>query len=414
MADRFYASYEDGYHPQPAQGRDHMAFGAVAQDQRSQGAQGRTYPEPMRDYAPADFDRHDYDPYDPKGEMEYDRFAHGGAYVPPHQGQPHMTPRIQPRITPRPEFSQPAPLRAQTPQRALDVATFDGPRAHVAQRGRAQTHAPNMAHGFGQNRMSKMVHWAGAACSAVFLIGAVFWAYELAVRDVRGIPVVRAAEGPLRIAPEIPGGKVSANQGLAVNAIAANGATEELPNEVILAPAPLVLAQEDISLAAPAALTELAQSLPEDMPISDEAAVEAALAMALAEGEDDTINAALDLALEPATKSITDAAQPAEIALQQAAFGVSEIDPMLIPVGTKMVQLGAFDDAQSARAQWDNLQIQFADLMQAKALVVQQAKSGGREFFRLRAHGFANEDETRRFCAALLAENASCIPVAQR
>ena len=42
------------------------------------------------------------------------------------------------------------------------------------------------------------------------------------------------------------------------------------------------------------------------------------------------------------------------------------------------------------------------------------AQSGGRTFFRLRAHGFADEDETRRFCAALLAENASCIAVTQR
>lgn len=407
MADRFYASYEDGYHPQPAQGRDHMPYGA--QDMRSHGAQGRRYPEPMRDFAPPDFDGQDYGRYDPTGEMDYERAMDQGAYVPPYQ-----VPRIQPRIAPRSEFSQPAPLRVQTPLRAPDAATFDGPRAYDAQRGRAPTSRATAAHGVGPDRMSKMVHWAGAACSVVFLIGAVFWAYELAVRDVRGIPVVRAAEVPLRIAPEIPGGTVSANQGLAVNAIAANGATEDLPNEVILAPAPLALAQEDISLAAPAALTELAESLPEDMPISDEAAVEAALAMALAEGEDDTINAALDLAMEPVTKSITDATQPAEIAVQEAAFGGSEIDPMLIPLGTKMVQLGAFDDVQAARTQWDSLQVQFADLMQAKALVVQQAKSGGREFFRLRAHGFANEDETRRFCAALLAENASCIPVAQR
>ena len=47
-------------------------------------------------------------------------------------------------------------------------------------------------------------------------------------------------------------------------------------------------------------------------------------------------------------------------------------------------------------------------------MVVQSAQSGGRTFYRLRAHGFAGEDDARRFCAALLAENAACIPVAQR
>jgi hypothetical protein len=31
-----------------------------------------------------------------------------------------------------------------------------------------------------------------------------------------------------------------------------------------------------------------------------------------------------------------------------------------------------------------------------------------------RAHGFASEDDSRRFCAAILAENGSCFPVDQR
>ena len=72
------------------------------------------------------------------------------------------------------------------------------------------------------------------------------------------------------------------------------------------------------------------------------------------------------------------------------------------------------NSAASARAAWADLQTRFAEVIGSKAMVVQQAKSGGRMFYRLRAHGFADEDETRRFCAALLAENASCIPVAQR
>jgi hypothetical protein len=52
--------------------------------------------------------------------------------------------------------------------------------------------------------------------------------------------------------------------------------------------------------------------------------------------------------------------------------------------------------------------------MAGKSMVVQPALSGGRTFYRLRALGFADEDEARRFCSALLAENATCIPVTQR
>jgi hypothetical protein len=130
-----------------------------------------------------------------------------------------------------------------------------------------------------------------------------------------------------------------------------------------------------------------------------------------------------EITSEPVSKSNTDAAEPVlmdEAALQEAALAMpvapptAEVDPATIAAGTKMVQLGAFDEDALARAEWANLQTRFADLIGTKALVVQQAKSGGRNFFRLRAHGFDTEDETRRFCAALLAENASCIPVAQR
>jgi hypothetical protein len=46
--------------------------------------------------------------------------------------------------------------------------------------------------------------------------------------------------------------------------------------------------------------------------------------------------------------------------------------------------------------------------------VIQSAESGGRTFYRLRAEGFADEDDARRFCAAITAEGPDCIPVAVR
>jgi hypothetical protein len=57
---------------------------------------------------------------------------------------------------------------------------------------------------------------------------------------------------------------------------------------------------------------------------------------------------------------------------------------------------------------------QFGDLMAGKSLVLQPAESGGRTFFRLRAHGFEDEDDARRFCVAFDAQGATCIPVPQR
>ena len=78
------------------------------------------------------------------------------------------------------------------------------------------------------------------------------------------------------------------------------------------------------------------------------------------------------------------------------------------------MQLGAFDDRDEARGTWAGLQARFGDLLASKSMVIEAAQSGGRTFYRLRAHGFAGEDDARRFCSALIAENAACILAQQR
>jgi hypothetical protein len=110
------------------------------------------------------------------------------------------------------------------------------------------------------------------------------------------------------------------------------------------------------------------------------------------------------------------AAAPAETAAAEAGAPAApaEMDPASIAAGTRLVQFGAFDTADEARAEWARLQVRFGDLMADKAMVVQSAESGGRTFFRLRAHGYEDEADARRFCAAFVAEEAACIPVAHR
>jgi hypothetical protein len=46
--------------------------------------------------------------------------------------------------------------------------------------------------------------------------------------------------------------------------------------------------------------------------------------------------------------------------------------------------------------------------------VIQRATSGGRVFFRLRAHGFDDVADARRFCATFVAQKVDCIPVVTR
>ena len=92
----------------------------------------------------------------------------------------------------------------------------------------------------------------------------------------------------------------------------------------------------------------------------------------------------------------------------------NDLDPATIPAGTRLAQLGAYETPKLARTQFADLQLSLGELMAGKDMVVQAAQSGGRTFYRLRAHGFANDEDVRRFCAALMAEETDCIPVAQR
>ncbi|NBE08500.1 SPOR domain-containing protein [Paragemmobacter ruber] len=314
--------------------------------------------------------------------------------------------------------------------------------------------------GAGHARLTQITHLAGAVCSVALVVGLAFWGYRLAVRDVNGVPVIKAMAGPMRIAPENPGGEVADHQGLAVNTVAALGTAAPPPDRLVLAPRPVDLAPEDSAgltpldaAASPQAAdgaSDLATAPLTTAPLADDAlaqpqddvaatdtlgpdpdAVAMALAEALAEPITDPIpaetatadNATGSATLRPRPRPSSISANVAAsadlgVTLTDAApvsaTGVAEVDPASIPAGTRLVQLGAFDTPEQARAEWTKLSNQFADAMAGKALVVQAAESGGRSFYRLRAHGFADESSARGFCTTLLEQNASCIPVEQR
>jgi hypothetical protein len=91
-----------------------------------------------------------------------------------------------------------------------------------------------------------------------------------------------------------------------------------------------------------------------------------------------------------------------------------DVDPATLPAGTRMAQLGAYESAEVARAEWDRIHAKFSDYLEGKQRVIQRAQSGGRTFYRLRAVGFDGLSDARRFCSALVAREADCIPVNSR
>ena len=300
--------------------------------------------------------------------------------------------------------------------------------------------------------LTKLTNAAGAAMSVALIIGIGVWGYKLVVRDVTGIPVVRAAAGEMRVRPENPGGQLADHQGLSVNAVASDGTASQMAEKLILAPKPLDLAEEDkptfVSMVAPAPqspaqpkpvpdvsaalqsgnVDTLVAQLTDGMdPMEDDEGpiepIEASLTL-----ETDTLEMAVSNAVavamvaEPGVKSslrpktrpgVRAAVTPASYSAPEAV-AVKELSSDTLPSGTRLVQLGAFDTPEIARAQWDRLTGRFGAYLDGKARIVQEASSGGRTFYRLRAHGFEDIADARRFCSALVAENADCIPVVTR
>lgn len=318
-------------------------------------------------------------------------------------------------------------------------------------------------------RMATVANWAGAAVSLALVVGIGVWSYGIIARDVSGVPVVQAVSGPMRVAPEDPGGTLADHQGLAVNAVAGQGAAADPAERLVLAPVPAGLQADDVALGAlrmmqprsveptlahNAAVVEiepdgppLAES-PEPEPelegafaaLADEIAAASSPLTPLAPETTDEITAALASALP----GIADAAPAAEAArytgpglarslrpkmrpaslssgpraaatrVAVVAPDVVELNPDTLAAGTRLVQIGAFDSPDAARAEWGRLDERFGEFFEGKDRVIQRATSGGRVFYRLRAHGFADLSDARRFCAALVAKNVDCIPVVAR
>lgn len=289
----------------------------------------------------------------------------------------------------------------------------------------------------------------GGIVSLALIAGVLVWGYQILARDVSGVPVVMALDGPMRKAPVDPGGQPADYQGMAVNEVAAEGIAAAPRDRLTLAPPAMALSEEDApqSILAAVTLPEVepnpdVEAAPSDITVTpldpaEQSDVDAIIASLvdpsgdgtlgpvepLADGSDEPeVVASLapveaEQALGGVGRSLRPQVRPAS--LSSAATPVTaeevvasiDIDPDTIAPGTRLVQLGAFDSEEVARSEWARLDQRFGDFMEGKQRVVQQATKAGRTFYRLRAHGFDDVADARRFCSALVAQNAACIPV---
>ena len=290
--------------------------------------------------------------------------------------------------------------------------------------------------------VGRLVNLIGALVSVALVAGGGIWSYRLMVRDVSGVPVIRALAGPYRTTPDDPGGLQASYQGLAVNNVAAQGNAADAAQSIALAPPPVSLSDEDRAVAALVAGTT--QPITAPPPATIAGAQQPAIVAPVTTAP--TTTAPVQLALIPASRGgvvrsplprarpggatllaarqvpVATPAAPAgndaqaeallqELVTRLAPSQVMDIDPATLAPGTRLVQLGAYESDADARAAWDTLAVRFPAYLENRGRIVEAATAGGRTFFRLRAHGFTDEPEARRFCSIFLADNADCIPV---
>lgn len=302
---------------------------------------------------------------------------------------------------------------------------------------------PRMAHP-GSDRLARLTRRGGALVSLGLIAGLIWWAYDLADRQLNGVPVIAAPEGPARVAPDNPGGELADHQGMSVNMIAAEGEAEKPADLLVLAPVAATLAPEDVAtdqlrvssgtpLAPPAAVrgpnagtvrpseTLLAMQPPKgqiDMPLPEAAAdpiaapeletveagsIEAALIEAGAFiAEEDLVPAdvpgvAISLIPRPRPGTVLAAARLEPEPLPPTR----DVDPAGLVQGTVLAHLDSFASEAEAKLGWDAAVARFGALFKDKGRVIQAAQSGNRTFYRLQVEGFADRDAARRFCAAL-------------
>ena len=282
-------------------------------------------------------------------------------------------------------------------------------------------------------------YWTGAALSFFLLAGAMGWSYQLIVRDINQIPIVRAQLGPLRVAPDDPGGLTAANQGLSVTQLAVNE-KPLLSNEIHLAPAAEILNAEHLALQ----VSEDVKSNTDDGTF-----------------EIKEVNAENSINLKEVSSEIeVDTGSKKEVVLSKVAFSQKKIEienavslalsitddpvdsltllrpkirPMIsrrnnkttgdqvvnnepisnLPIGSAVVQLGAFESKNLAKSEWQRFEKILGSMLISKKMVVQKAESGGKIFYRLRASGFDDISDARQFCTAI-SDKIACIPVVTR
>jgi len=293
-----------------------------------------------------------------------------------------------------------------------------------------------------QNNKLSFFSIFGAIISLNLILWAGYWAYNLISRDINGIPIVAAQPGPLRVAPDVPGGIEAENIELAVTKIA----SQELPpnpQAVELAPYTAKLSSDDITIN-----QALKQKKLIDGPIGKRSqgrmqAVEAELSneislvpirtsiestdYSIADNQSELVAAALALALKPHNDQLNNNVilaniksykikpmpRPGSIKTNPTSLNSeNSILPILgsVETGLAVVQFGSFENKKLALTEWGRLSENLSVILDGRPKFVERIQRNGNEIYRLRLGGFVNIDDASRFCSAVISQE-NCVPI---
>ena len=293
-----------------------------------------------------------------------------------------------------------------------------------------------------QNNKLSFFSILGAIISLNLILWAGYWAYNLISRDINGIPIVAAQPGPLRVAPEVPGGIEAENIELAVSKIA----SQELPpnpQAVELAPYTAKLNADDITInqalkqkklidsqikkrtqghlqiVEPELLNEISlvpiktsiESTDYTIVDNQSELVAAALAIALKQNSEQVSNKAISGNIQ--SNIIKPMPRPGSFRIKPTSLNSeNSILPTLgsVETGLAVVQFGSFENKQLALAEWGRLSENLSVILDGRPKFVERIQRNGNEIYRLRLGGFVNIDDASRFCSAVISQE-NCVPI---
>ena len=291
-----------------------------------------------------------------------------------------------------------------------------------------------------QNSKLSIFSIFGAVISLNLILWAGYWTYNIISRDINGLPIVAAQPGPLRVAPDTPGGIEAENIELAVTKIA----SQELPpnpKAVELAPSTEKLTPDDLTIFQAirqkkiidrqAALNNqvhlgvIEPNLSKEISLEPVNTVTNTANYSITENQSELVAAALALALKPSADNLIGNAvaqnkfkqikpRPRPNSLLEVSVSTTEtvIRPALASVetGLAVVQFGTFATETVAFEEWDRLSKNLSVILDGRPKYVERIKRNGNEIYRLRLGGFVNIDDASRFCSAVISQE-NCVPV---